>query len=623
MRRLNDNLPSPRRRNFWSVILLAGIGWLTVAPASAWQVPASEGESAVTDNGPASPDSLKDDALAISGRYSRFERLLSQMADLLALEDPERAELLRRAISQSRERAIGTNIDAIAALLADESLGDAIEKQEASAKAMEALLKLLQSEDRRSAVEKERERLNSILKDVRNTIAAERAARAAAQNSRSPSNAAPQQQKALKSTDRILDDVKKHDDAQSGESESGESKDGESKDGRNGEGQQKPSESGTPGGDAEAPEDGKPSESEDSPSGEKGAEDPKSGDPNDDGKPAEEGGKPSDKPGDSQDKPADGKPSEGESESGGESKGEKSESPGKSSAQGQSQNSRPGQSDQEQEQTPGREQLEAARNLMQQALEQLQQQEREEAVENQDEAIAQLETAAKELEELLRQLREEEKEMILAALEARFQRLLALQTQIYETTVDLATTPRKDWLDTAVSECRELAQQQADLTRECSQTTALLREDGTSVSIVVAVEDIEVDMATIAGRLQETKVGTLTQSIETDVIEALKELIEATQQEMQEMKSEERRQQQQQSPEQKKPPLVELMAEIRVLRSLQLRVNRRTRQVHDLTREGDPSEVQDLQDQLIELAGRQDRLRESALELAERMEKQR
>ena len=259
--------------------------------------------------------------------------------------------------------------------------------------------------------------------------------------------------------------------------------------------------------------------------------------------------------------------------------------------------------------------------MMQEALEQLQDQEREKAVDNQDDAIAELEDAAKELEELLRQLREEEKEMVLAALEARFQRLLAQQTQIYEVTVSLAETRREEWLDTAISECRDLAQTQATLTQECAQTTALLREDGTSVSILVAVEDIEVDMGTIAERLQDTKAGSLTQSLETDVIEGLKELIEATQKEMQEMKSKERQNAQQQQTQNKPPPLVELMAELRILRSLQVRVNRRTKQVNDLLLENDESETEDLLAQLNELARRQDTLRESAIELAKKLER--
>lgn len=573
---------------------------------------------------------LENDALAISGRYTRFERMLSQMADLLAVEDPERAELLRRAIGQSREKAIGTNIEAIANLLADDSLGDAIDKQQSSAQAMAVILKLLQSEDRRSAVEKERERLNDILKNVRNTIAEQRAARAAAQNSNAPSNAAPQQQKAMKSTDEILDGIEKHDGQESSESESGDSqsdssdsKDGKSADGKSGE----PRNADNADGDSPQDKSDTSGKSGEGKTGDESPQDPdadkenKSGDdsktPTDDAddKSGNENGKPSDgqKGGEPQ-KSQDGKSSD-------ESQSQQSDSDSKSQSQsgGSSGQNSQQQQDEQQEQTPGREQLEQARNLMQQALDQLKDQEREEAVEKQDDAISELEKAAKELEELLKQLREEEKEMILAALEARFQRLLAIQTQIYETTVDLADTPRSEWLDAAVSECRELAQQQAQLTQECGQTSALLREDGTSVAILVAVEDIEVDMGTIAERLQETKAGSLTQTMETDVIEALKELIEATQKEMQEMKSEQRQQQQQQS-QQQKPPLVELMAEIKMLRSLQLRVNGRTRKIDLLLQESD-ADTAALNEQLAELARRQDRLRESAIELSRKMKR--
>ena len=128
-------------------------------------------------------------------------------------------------------------------------------------------------------------------------------------------------------------------------------------------------------------------------------------------------------------------------------------------------------------------------------------------------------------------------------------------------------------------------------------------------------------MGTIAERLQDTKAGSLTQSLETDVIEGLKELIEATQKEMQEMKSKERKNAQQQQTQNKPPPLVELMAELRILRSLQVRVNRRTKQVNDLLLENDESETEDLLAQLNELARRQDTLRESAIELAKKLER--
>ncbi|MCP4858711.1 MAG: hypothetical protein GY903_29900 [Fuerstiella sp.] len=542
---------------------------------------------------------LRRDQEAVSGRYSRFERLLSQMADMLGHEDPERAELLRRAISKGREQAISANLDEIAESLEAGKFGPAAEKQVGVTASLRTLLKLLQSEDRRSAVEKDRERLNNLLKDVHNTMAEQRAARGVAQNSKAPSNAAPDQQRASDHAEKILKEMKQHDDAEAGAAQSeneksdSDSKSGEPKD-KSSDGGEKSE--GDPDKDADAdPKDGEKSDKE---PGKQSSDpsDPSQGQPNE--KPSDQNGKGESQPSDSDSKSQN--PSQ--SKSGESSKSQDGEQP---------------------EQTPGRKQMETARQLMQEALDQLQEQQREKAVDKQDSAIAELQKAANELEEMLRQLREEEKEMILAALEARFQRMLALQTLIHEGTLDLSATPREQWADNAVSLCRDLSQQQADLTQECRQTTGLLREDGTSVSILVAVEDIEFDMGSVAARLQETKVGAFTQSMQTDVIEGLKELIEATQREMEDMKSEERQQQQQQAKSQKKPPLVQLMAEIRVLRSLQLRVNRRTRQIHELSQDASADDHEDLSPDLRELAVRQDRLRESAAELAKRMEQQR
>ncbi|MDG1895941.1 MAG: hypothetical protein P8J37_13630 [Fuerstiella sp.] len=536
---------------------------------------------------------LRLDQEAVSGRYARFERLLSQMADMLGHEDPERAELLRRAISKGREQAISASLDEIARSLGTGKFGPAAEKQVGVTVSLRTLLKLLQSEDRRSAVEKDRERLNNVLKELHNTMKEQRAARGVTQNSRAPSNAAPDQQRASDHAEQILKEMKQHDDADAGEDES-----------ENGNA------------DSEGKSTNPKDKSQDSSSDDG---DKSERDPDKDAKSSPKNGKKSDQEPDQQPSdpqaPSQEKSSESPAQQNSKGKGEPSES--------DSQSQESNQGGEQSEQTPGRKQMEAAKNLMQEALEQLQQQQREKAVDKQDQAIAELQEAANELEEMLRQLREEEKEMILAALEARFQRMLALQTQIYESTLDLAATPRNEWADNAVSLCRDLSQQQAELTQQCSQTTGLLREDGTSVSILVAVEDIEFDMGSVAARLQDTKIGSLTQSMQTDVIEALKELIEATQREMEEMKSEERQQQQSQSQSQKKPPLVELMAEIRVLRSLQLRVNRRTRQINELLREPESENQDDLSPQLGELAERQDRLRESAGELAKRIEEQR
>jgi hypothetical protein len=266
--------------------------------------------------------------------------------------------------------------------------------------------------------------------------------------------------------------------------------------------------------------------------------------------------------------------------------------------------------------------MERARQQMEEALKELQEQQKNEALKDQDKALEELHAAAEELEKKLKQLREEEKEMVLASLEARFQRMLAAETQIHEGTLALASTPQKDWLDASYARCRELAQQQTELARECSQTVNLLREDGSAVAMLLAVEDIESDMQSVSSWLQESNVGELTQSVQKDILESLKQLIETTQKEMQEMKNPERQEQQQQGPQQQQSALVELMAEIRVLRNLQLQVNRRTKQVDRLFQTAPAADQGPLQKQIRELAERQQRLIETAKELAKQAEQQ-
>lgn len=556
-----------------------------------------------------SSETLHNDQLAVGGRYDRFERLLSQMADILGHEDPERAELLRRAISKGREKAISEQLSLIADDLVEKDLGPALEKQDDVIASLGALLQLLQSEDRRSELEKERERLNRLLKDVSNTLSEQRSARARTQNSRAPSSAAPGQQKAIQRADEILDDIRAHDpasdeDSEAESSESDSDSSGSSADSatEDGEPSDKSSKSTDP------DEDSGGQDSDENSSDERQTENGRSQEQNAENRPSQNPQSPNSPSENSQSQNA---PSQNSQSQNSQSQNPQSQSSQSQSSQSQSQS-------EERSPTPGREQIEDARRMMQQALEKLQEQLRDEALNQQDSAIEALQQAIEELRQRLLQLREEEKEMVLASLEARFQRMLAAQTQIYDETVDLDATPVEEWLDTMFTRSREVAQQQTEIKVECDQTLGLLKEDGTSVAIVLSVEDISIDMQSVRERLRASKTGTLTQTLETDIIDSLKELIEATQREMQEMKSEER-QQQSPSGDQKKRALVELMAEIKVLRSLQLRVNRRTLRIDGLMAEQDNDDREELLRQLEELTARQQRLVESAEELGERL----
>jgi len=598
-------------------LMLVGVFAVFQAAAAQDAPPAVEGPvvAPAQPAEPVTPKSLRDDQLSVSGRYARFERMLTQMADILGRQDPERADLLRRAIGKGREGRIKEEIENVVGLIESGSIGNASEKQAEVIENLQALLTLLQSEDRRSAVERERDRLNGLLKDVRSVLAEQRAARAATQNSPAPSSAAPGQKKALSETEKLLESMREHDGK--------ESKDGESKDGK-GEGQ----DSKDGGESKDGSKDGKEAEpKENDPNGEKpedGTQDPKDGEPKEGDPRKSEGEQGDPKQGDpkqagkpSKESPDGGKPSPSDQKSEGEGKSSDKKSSGQKSNGKQSGNQKADKN--EKKQTPGREQLEKAREEMESALDKLKEQEREEALKNEDNAIEELHEAAEELEAMLRQLREEEKEMMLASLEARFQRMLLAETAIHEGTVGVAATPQKDWLDLNYGRCRELSQQQSELTQECAQTVNLLREDGTSVAIVIAVEDIEADMSSVSGWMQEYKVGELTQSVQKDILDSLKQLIETTQKEMQQMKEQQKQQQQQKDPNQEKPGLVELMAEIKVLRSLQLQVNRRTKQVDGLLPTATTDDLPALRKQLHDLAIRQNRLIESAKELAKQM----
>lgn len=528
------------------------------------------GQNASDEDATGSGD-LKNEQMSISGRYARFEKMLTQMADIMARQDPERADLLRRALGRGREDLLREKIEDAVGLLSDGDLGAASEKQQEIVASLQSLLSLMQSEDRRSSVERERERLNGVLKNVRQVMERQKAARISTQLSPAPSDAAPRQQQALDEAESLLEDIKSHD---------GDGKDqGE---GKQGEGKQGGSEDSQDGTQPGADEQGQPS-SENNGNSEAG-----------------ENGEPSEQFGDSQ-----------------SSEGQSSENSGQQGGSGQQQNSP------NTPQTPGKEQLQKAQQQMQQALEAMQEQQRDQALKNEDQALQELREAEEKLEEQLRQLREEEKEMMLASLEARFQRLLIVQTQIHERTISLAEVPKDQWLDLAFARCREVAQEQTELARECAGTVALLQEDGTSSAILLAVEDIEADMNSAGEWLRDSDVSELTRSVQQDVIDALKQLVEVMQKEMQDMQQQQQQSQQQQGPNSQQSPLVELIAEIKVLRNLQLQVNQRTERVDRLLQTVPAERLEALRQQISELSHRQERLLESARELQRRSQSQR
>jgi hypothetical protein len=252
---------------------------------------------------------------------------------------------------------------------------------------------------------------------------------------------------------------------------------------------------------------------------------------------------------------------------------------------------------------------------MKQAIEELKKQNHDQASDEQDQALAELEQLKAKLEEILRQLREEEREMFLTMLEARFQNMLRLQLQINAETVRLDKVPADQREARHVSKSTDLSRDQRDNALEADRALVLLKEEGSSVAFPEAVEQMRDNMATVARRLEQADTGETTQLIEQIIVETLDEMILALQKELEKLKEQQEQQQQQQQQQDQDPPLVDVLAELKMIRSLQNQVNRLTKQL-GLQIEGEQALEPDTVQLLNDLSLRQQRIQEATYDLS-------
>ena len=239
---------------------------------------------------------------------------------------------------------------------------------------------------------------------------------------------------------------------------------------------------------------------------------------------------------------------------------------------------------------------------------------REDAIKDQEAAAKKLAEAKAELEEILRQMREEEIERVLAMLESRFRKMLEMELQVYEGTMRLAKLPPERQDQFVDIESGKLSFQQRRIVVEAEKCLALLREEGSSVAFPESCMQMRDDMQEIEARLGRSQIGRLTQGVEEDVIEALDEMIEALQQAQkdQEERKQQQQQQQQQQQSDQDQALVDQIAELKMLKALQMRVNKKTNRYARLLDDIEDIAGQAADEELIaalnELAEREQRL---------------
>ena len=269
--------------------------------------------------------------------------------------------------------------------------------------------------------------------------------------------------------------------------------------------------------------------------------------------------------------------------------------------------------------SPGQSQIAKAQQQMQNAANRLQNQDAEGANREQNEAIKNLNDALEEIEDRLSQLKEETQEEKLARLEARFTEMLARQQVVSAQTLELdekqiatGTLRRSDRLALA-----KLASEENALAEMSQEAYDLLVEDGTSVVFPRIVEDLKTDLQQCADGLKKQRTDSLTQLVQSEVETTLEELISALQRAQKEKQENDEGGGSSGGGGGGNQPLLPPSAELKALRSAQMRVNRRTKQVDQL-REVITTDPQ-IRAEIQNLFGRQAKIVEMTDEMIEKM----
>ena len=263
-----------------------------------------------------------------------------------------------------------------------------------------------------------------------------------------------------------------------------------------------------------------------------------------------------------------------------------------------------------------KERVQKARERMQKAEKNLREQKRKEAIEEQQQAEEELQQAIAELEKILMQLREEEIERTLVDLETRLKRMSEWETTIRQATEKLEKLSGEDKDRQLEIQASKLSTEQLKVAMEGQRAMLLLKDEGSSQAFPEALEQVIGDAQLVVNRLVASDVSASTQSIQDEILGALDEMIESLQ-EVQKKRDEKKQQNQKQGPsdsggQQQEESLVGKIAELRLIKTLQMRVNRRTGRLADESNQGEDliGQVTDsrLQEELRELAKRQEKI---------------
>jgi hypothetical protein len=231
---------------------------------------------------------------------------------------------------------------------------------------------------------------------------------------------------------------------------------------------------------------------------------------------------------------------------------------------------------------PGQDQVQQAQQQMKDSEGDLHRNDPAGAAPKQTKARQKLEEARDQIEQRLAQLRQQMQEERLDSLEARFRAILERQRKATAATATLDKVAQAGgWTRTQDLACAQQGAEEAVLAELVRGALEIIREDGTTIVLPKIVAGVHDDL-TLAGKLlADHKTDRATQDVQQDIEKTLQEIIDAIQRAQKQL-AQGGGDSEGSAPSQN-PPLVPDSAELKLLRSAQLRVNGRTQSL-DQTR---------------------------------------
>ena len=548
--------------------------------AAAWLVAGTAVPRTAAEE-PSESESLARREADLQRQYLDLERAFLRLADLLAASDPRRAAVLRDAFDRAREAEVGDRLGRIVGLLEAGELVSAGTGQQNAIEQMNALLALMEEGGRDRNLADTKQEVRAFLGRITRLIARQREVEGSTEAGGEAEPLAARQRETADEAADLANDLDRFA-RRVDETPPPEPRD------REGETDQ-----------PAAPDDDEPGK-QNQPNG-------NAGEGNAGGEKADEGdaGEPAADDGNSADRPqASDADRQDPAAAGDEAQAADDQEP----IVGDDEASRSRRT---------RRLLQAAERRMREAGRRLDEARRTEAREEQQRALEELETARAELEEILRQVREEEVERLLVQFETRIRIMLRRERLVLESADRLAASAAMADRERALEAAR-LGREQDGITDEASRAVTLVRDDGSAVAILQAIIQIRDDSAQAAGLFRRGDMRSTTLGIVADIVAGLEELLAAVEKSQRDAEDE----RQQQQPGGGRPvdpgeqPLVDQLAELKMLRSLQVRINTRTdRFAQLLGASTDQAEEPALREALRRLADRQQDIARAARDI--------